>query len=152
VKKNLRELYLLLFPNPREIEVQVQNQPLEENMSPIILNFYNFLAIKLVLFVVFSAKILDMFVFPCYYYSGSGLYFKISTHKTKMYPLFFNTRWDLERIKKSLKFLFSDLLKIMKMMGIESDTHIVFQKFQDFFDILLIIKRYLFGAEQNKLI
>lgn len=119
-------------------------------MPEVVRDFYNFLTIKLVFFVVFAAKVMDMFVFPCYQYSGSGVYFKISTHKTKMYPLYFDSRWGFDTIKKSLKFLFSDLLKLMKMMGVDYDTHVVFEKYQDFFDILWIVQNHLFGEAEER--
>ena len=87
VKKHLRELFLLFFSNLSEMEIQAQNHPLEETFPEMIQNFYNGLSMKLLFFVVFAAKILDMFVFPCYYFRGNGLYFKISTQKAKMLSL-----------------------------------------------------------------
>jgi hypothetical protein len=148
IKKNLRELFILLFPNIEELESEMKNKPLTDNLSKIVKNFYNDLSLKLLFLVVYGAKIMDMFVFPCYYSSGSGPYFKISTQKAKMYPLFFSSRWEIKIIKNTFKFLFSDLLKFLKMLGIESTTHIVFKDFKDFFDLIYILRKHLFGEQK----
>ena len=149
IKKNLRELFLLLFPNLDELEVQIKNQPFEEGLPEIVTNFYNILCLKFLFFIVFGAKILDMFLFPCYYYGANGPYLKTSTQQMKMRPLFFSTRWDVSTVKQSFRFLFSDFLKLIKMLGLELSSYNYYNGFQDFFDVINLLQKHLFGKDSN---
>ena len=144
------ELFLVIFSNLDSEENFSKNNPLEEGSPEHIKNFYNQISMKILFLVVFSAKILDMFVFPCYYFHGNGLFFKISTQKMKMYPLYITSRWDLNTIYKSFRFLFSDFLKVMKMLGITFNDPEVFEGFNHFFALLQIFKRFIIqGFNEN---
>lgn len=140
VKKNLQELYQILFPSVNESEYYACQHPLNENSPPEVQDFYRTLSLRLLFFVVFSAKVLDLFLFPCYHFIGDLIYLKISTQQNKIYPLCVGKRWELGNVIRSSKFLYADFLKILKMLGLQCPLHYAFTSYTDFFELLKIFR------------
>ena len=140
IKKNLKDLFEIMFPNLEESEYYTQHHPLTETSEESIQDFYRNLSLRLLFLVVFSAKVLDLFLFPCYYFIGDLIYLKISTQQNKIYPLCVGKRWELDAVVRSSKFLYADFLKILKMLGLECPTHFAFKTYSDFFGLLKIFR------------
>lgn len=143
-KKNLKELFKVLFPGFADDEYFVLNNVLSDNLESSDVKSYNLISLKIMFFVVFGSIILDMFVFPSYYFHSNGIFFKISTQKMKMYPLFLSNKWDVNTLNRSYKFLYTDLLKLLKCYGINPNKSKTFEKFSDFIDLLKILYHNLF--------
>lgn len=71
------------------------------------------------MFIVITAKLLDLFLVPNYSFSGNRASLSVFYKKLKSFPLFFNKSYGINSNKMALKYLHSDFVKVLKSLKIE---------------------------------
>ena len=90
------------------------------------------------IFVAHIAKVLDVFLLPNYKLRPMRSYLTIFVKKLNKYPLFFDTNYGVPASRIALRFLFYDLVKIVKSLGIEINREK--QTFNGFENLSFVIK------------
>lgn len=97
------------------------------------------------IFVVVCSKVLNLFLVPNYNIQFNKAYLSIFTSKLKNYPLYFDKQYGVKSNKMAMKFLHSDLVKVMKTLNINVPEELgSFNNFADLQRLLEIFnKTYL---------
>ena len=115
---------------------------LEQKKTQKIINFF---ITRVMMFVVFSAKFVELFLVPNYHFLGDKSYLTIFFNKLNNYPLFFDKNYGLNSPKMALKYLHSDFVKILKHLEVNVDVHYcIFENFSDLTNLIdIFYEEYL---------
>jgi len=80
--------------------------------------FLNVLLPKIMIFVVICAKLLNLFLVPNYNLNGNKAFISVFHNKLKNFPLHINKNYGINSNKMALKYLHSDMVKVMKSLKI----------------------------------
>jgi len=113
--KNLAKMYLERnenFEKFRKINIStifsyIENEKIVNEYVP-----------KIMMFVVFTAKLLEIFLVPNFNFVSSKCYITVFFKKLNHYPLFFNKKYGINSPTMALKYLHSDFVKILKHLGV----------------------------------
>ena len=105
----------------------------------------NFFITRVMMFVVFSAKFIELFLVPNYHFLGDKSYLTVFFHKLNNYPLFFDKNYGLNSPKMALKYLHSDFVKILKHLEVEIEVSCcLFDNFSDLTNLIdIFYEKYL---------
>lgn len=103
-------------------EMQMQQATKEEAA----LKIANYCIPCIMMFVVFVAKLSDLFLVPDYHFMGERSF--VTAYITKMisYPLFFDKSYGVNPTKMALKYLHSDFIKVLKHLKVSVEMRLLF--------------------------
>lgn len=89
------------------------------------------------MFVVFVAKLFEIFLVSNYNYLGDRSFVSIFIHKLLNYPLFFDKGYGAHPTRMAIKFLHCDFVRIIKHLRLEIELDE--QRFEDIDDLIRLI-------------
>lgn len=102
----------------------------------------NYYLVCLMMFVALTAKALDLFLLPTYRFKPCMSFLTVFIKKLNVYPLCFERSYGVSGSKIALKYLFFDMVKLLKQLGIvvEGDK-VVFNGFSNVCYLINLIFR-----------